>query len=171
MRRCRTPGSLADLATKQYRGSGLALTVTFSSDASEGGAGLAFEFGCGGAPALPQSCGEEMAALAEPMQAVCCSPPATCAADGAPPTACSADCAGIFRARRPPGGVVLTRRRPFPQRKAVTMAGFCRRVLRACCGCSCAVLFYNRCWSYVRDNSPAFAPFGDKCREQQLGLR
>jgi hypothetical protein len=65
--------------------------------------GFVFEFGCGAAPALPQSCGEEMAALAEPMQAVCCSPPATCAADGAPPTKCSADCAGIFCAG------------PFPQ--------------------------------------------------------
>jgi hypothetical protein len=103
MRRCRTPGTLAGLATTQYRGSGLALTVTFSSDESEGGMGFVFAFGCGAAPALPQSCGEEMAALAEPMQAVCCSPPATCAADGAPPTKCSADCAGIFCAG------------PFPQ--------------------------------------------------------
>jgi hypothetical protein len=42
-------GELDDLATKQYRGSGLSLTVTFNSDESEGGAGFVFEYACGAA--------------------------------------------------------------------------------------------------------------------------
>ena len=57
VRKC-PPGELADLATKQYRGTGLSLTVTFNSDESEGGKGFGFEYACGAAPPPPVSAGD-----------------------------------------------------------------------------------------------------------------